>query len=225
MKDLIVIEGTKIGMDSEGRFSLTDLWKASGSENKSRPNYWQNLQATQEGIEYLKSRDPGFIPIATKSGKNGGTYACKELVYDYAAWLSPEFKFKVYKVFDEHVKGLLKEHDWKRMRHEAASSYKLMSAMVQLTRTEQGKTVEPKHFMCEAKLVNRALKGEFKGLDRSTLTYAELDTLAQLEARNSMLIGHGISYEERKRSLQLFVTQNKKAEENNILAFKQVYSA
>ena len=69
---ILTIDSIVINQDAEGRYSLTDLWKASGGELKFRPNYWLETNSTQEKIEYLKSRNSGFIPIATKAGKNGG---------------------------------------------------------------------------------------------------------------------------------------------------------
>jgi hypothetical protein len=202
--EVIVIENIKISQYVDGRFSLTDLWKASGSEHKFKPNYWLENNSTQEKIEYLKSRNSGFLPIVTKAGKNGATFACKQLVYDYAMWLSPEFNFKVIDTFDDYINSQLKEKDWRQLRHESAASFKVMNAVLQLQRQLQGKDTESKHYMCEAKLVNWALTGQFKGVDRGQLGKGDLDLLARLEERNTVLLGVGLSYDERKLALNRF---------------------
>lgn len=82
-----------------------------------------------------------------------------------------------------------------------------MAAILQLQRQQQGKASAPHHYMNEAKLVNWALTGEFKGVDRESLSVAELDVLARLEERNSVLIGCGFSYDDRKPVLERFVSE------------------
>lgn len=94
--------------------------------------------------------------------------------------------------------------DWKRLRHEAASSNRVMNAVLQLHRQMQGKPSAQHHFINEAKLVNWALTGEFQGLNRERLSAGELDLLAKLEERNTVLIGCGLGRDERKLALKRF---------------------
>jgi len=81
-----------------GLFSLNDLHKASGKEEKHEPNQFTRLDQTQALIEEIKSADQR-ICIETRRGANGGTYACRELVIAYAAWISATFHLKVIRVF------------------------------------------------------------------------------------------------------------------------------
>ena len=37
-------------------------------------------------------RNTNAIGIISKSGKNGGTYAVSNITFEFASWLSPEFK-------------------------------------------------------------------------------------------------------------------------------------
>jgi hypothetical protein len=214
-KNIIEIDSIAIHQDAEGRYSLTDLWRASGSENTKRPSFWLNNKSTQEGVEYLKGRDNAFMSMeenlsknsclaptsVKKGGKASGTYVCKELVYDYAAWLSPEFKFKVYKVFDDYATGKLMELDRKKLRHISSATYKLQSDMVQFTREQDGKVIKSYHFSNEARMVNFVITGSYEGRDRDSLSLDELTLLAKIENRNSVLIGAKIPYEDRKSLL------------------------
>ncbi|HBY8547753.1 TPA: KilA-N domain-containing protein [Klebsiella pneumoniae] len=120
MTNQIIISDITIRKDAQGRYSLNDLHQASGSEQRHRPKYWLELQQTCDLIdEILKGVIPPFNhesnsnsaksqswkPVATKSGRYGGTYVCKELVYSYAMWISAAFALKVIRAYDALVSG------------------------------------------------------------------------------------------------------------------------
>ena len=80
-----------------GLYSLNDLHKASGNLPKHQPALFIRLDQTQALIAEINSTD--MQSLETREGRNGGTYACKELVIAYAAWISPAFHLKVIRVF------------------------------------------------------------------------------------------------------------------------------
>lgn len=80
-------------------FSLNDLHRASGGELRHRPVEFIRLEQTQELIgELQKGGDPHHF-LNTVKGRNGGTYACRELIIAYAAWISAAFHLQVIRVF------------------------------------------------------------------------------------------------------------------------------
>jgi len=84
-----------------GLYSLNDLHKASGGEAKNRPSlFLVNEQAKALITEILNAGNPAF---ETARGKYGGTYACRELIIAYAAWISAAFQLKVIRVFLDTV--------------------------------------------------------------------------------------------------------------------------
>lgn len=101
----LTILSTTIRRDAEGRYCLNDCHKASGGEESKSPNRF----ARSEGYKALVSEltpDLAFAPSNTqKGGTNPGTYACKELVYAYAMWISPSFNLQVIRAFDALVTG------------------------------------------------------------------------------------------------------------------------
>ena len=84
-----------------GLFSLNDLHKASGGEPKHRPGYFLEIEQTKDLTKEIETA--GIPAVKTKEGRNGGTYACRELVIAYAAWISAAFHLKVIRVFLDAV--------------------------------------------------------------------------------------------------------------------------
>lgn len=85
-------------------YSLNDLHIASGGSAKNRPNQFIRLDQTQALITELNQC--ADMRIALKSihgGHNRGTFACKELVYAYAMWISPKFMLEVIRAYDQMV--------------------------------------------------------------------------------------------------------------------------
>jgi len=81
----------------DGLFSLNDLHKASGGDVKHRPNQFMRNEQTQALVAaLLEERISAF---KTTRGRNAGTYACRELVIAYAAWISAAFHLQVIRVF------------------------------------------------------------------------------------------------------------------------------
>ena len=48
-------------------------------------------------------KETNAIGMISKSGNNGGTYACSDIALEFASWLSPEFKLYVIQEF-QHLK-------------------------------------------------------------------------------------------------------------------------
>ncbi|SUO95223.1 KilA-N domain-containing protein [Suttonella ornithocola] len=87
----------------DGLYSLNDLHKAAGGEEKHKPNRFLRNEQTQALIaeidnEINKSPNLGFS-IKTVRGVNGGTYACKEIVVAYGAWISAFVHLAVIRTF------------------------------------------------------------------------------------------------------------------------------
>ena len=109
MSEQIRILGVTIHKSSNGLYSLTDLFKASGAKAKDRPTYWLKRQDTKSLVSELEGEnsDVRFLTavknqrvIEVINGDGGGTFVCNELVYDYAMWISKSFMIRVIRAFD-----------------------------------------------------------------------------------------------------------------------------
>lgn len=142
--------------------------------------------------------------VKTKAGApehGGGTWLHPKLAVHFARWLDPKFAVWCDAQIDNLLRG---KDDWRKLRHQSASSFKVANDILKMVRQEQGKDTESHHYSNEARLVNWALAGEFKGLDRDAMSADDLALLAHLEERNAVLIGRGIAYDQRKPMLKQY---------------------
>ncbi len=92
-----------VRQDSEGRFNLNDLHKAAGGNPKDRPGSFMRLDTTQSLIHEAERENAHIRAFKSVTGRGGGTFVVKELVYAYAMWISPAFHLKVIRAYDEMV--------------------------------------------------------------------------------------------------------------------------
>ncbi|WHP46412.1 P22AR C-terminal domain-containing protein [Mannheimia bovis] len=96
MSNQLIILGTVIPQQRD-LFNLKDLHRISGNEDKHEPHRFTRLDQTQELIKAIEAE--GYTAVKTYRGTQGGTYACKEIVIAYAAWISPQFHLVVLRAF------------------------------------------------------------------------------------------------------------------------------
>lgn len=84
-------------------YSLTDLHRVSGGEQKHKPVLFLSNQQTKELISEIEIEGKVGIPTSVvktvRGGKNPSTYACEELMLAYAMWISPKFHLVVLRAF------------------------------------------------------------------------------------------------------------------------------
>lgn len=91
-------------------YSLSDLHRISGSEDRHQPNRFMRLDTTQELINEIMNSTSGVqntsLVFKTLRGRGiQGTYACEELALAYATWISPKFHLVVLRAFIAMHKG------------------------------------------------------------------------------------------------------------------------
>ena len=155
------------------------------------------------------------IGITSKSGRYGGTYAHSDIAFEFASWISPEFKLYIIKDYqrlkadESHAKSL----DWNIKREITKSNYRIHTDAIKENLISN---LTPQQIACkyasEADLINVALFGqtakqwrnqhsESKGNIRDEATIEQLIVLANLESLNAEYIREGISPAERLSKL------------------------
>ena len=152
------------------------------------------------------------IGIISRSGRYGGTYAHKDITFEFASWVSPEFKLYIIKDYqrlksDEAHRLAL---DWNVKRLLSKANYKLHTEAIKQNLIPPEITADKQGFIYanEADVLNVALFGmtaaqwrkdnpELSGNMRDHATIEQLLVLANLENANAMYIEEGKSREER----------------------------
>ena len=106
----------------------------------------------------------GAIGIIAKSGRYGGTYAHKDIAFEFGAWLNPEFKLYLIKEFQrlktEEAKRLGQEFTFTRFLSKAAYKVQIDSVRRNLIPVDLSKELHRYVYADEADLLNLAVFGE-----------------------------------------------------------------
>lgn len=160
----------------------------------------------------------GAVGIVSKSGRyGGGTYAHKDIAFEFASWLSPEFKLYIIKDY-QRLKGDESHRlalGWNVKRILASANYRIHTDAIKanlippdLPKYQQGFV-----YADEADVLNVALFGKtakqwraenpnLKGNMRDYATIEQLLVMANLEAINALLLEQGIPQRERLEHLR-----------------------
>ncbi len=165
----------------------------------------------------------GAIGIISKPGRYGGTYAHKDIAFEFATWISAEFKLYLIKEFQrlKEEENEKKQLGWSVRRTLAKVNYKIHTDAIKehiipaLITREQANIV----YANEADVLNIALFGmtakewreknkDKKGNIRDYADVRQLVCLANLESLNAEFIRQEIPQSERLRILnEIAVTQ------------------
>lgn len=157
------------------------------------------------------------IGLTSKSGRyGGGTFAHKDIAFEFASWISPEFKLYIIqdyqrlKVDETHTQAL----DWSVKRLLSKANYKIHTNAIKtnLIPPEISKKQQGLIYANEADVLNMAMFGmtasqwrqshpNLKGNIRDYATVEQLLVLSNLENTNAILIEQGISQYDRMLKL------------------------
>jgi len=143
------------------------------------------------------------IGMASKSGKYGGTFAHQDIAFEFASWISPEFKLYILKEYQRLKQEELEQKrlEWSVSRTIAKVNYVIHTEAIKMHLIPEAIAKHKKKFVYadEADLLNIALFGKtakewrdenpnLKGNIRDFATLEQLVVLSNLESFNSVLI-------------------------------------
>ena len=156
----------------------------------------------------------GAIGIVSKAGRYGGTYAHKEIAFEFASWISVEFKLYLVKEFERLKTEEMKQLGWDIKRNLAKINYRIHTDAIKenLIPPELSAKQVSMVYASEADVLNMALFGmtakqwrdshpDLKGNIRDYANVSQLVCLSNLENLNAVFISEGMSQAERLTKL------------------------
>ena len=229
-------------MRNHSTISFLGLWEQIHNPN-FKPIEFDRFKAesgdnafTLTPQQWIKATDA--IGIISKSGRYGGTYAHTDIAFEFASWISPEFKLYIIKDYqrlknDENSRLAL---GWNLNRTLAKINYRVHTDAIKDMLIPPDVTPQRQSYTYanEADVLNVALFGitakewrqahpDSKGNIRDEASLQQLIVLANMESINAELIRQGIPQSERLLRLNASAKQMMQSLTNDhrIEAFKE----
>lgn len=148
--------------------------------------------------------------IIAKAGRYGGTYAYKDIAFEFASWVSPKFKLYLIKEFERLKEEERVQLGWNAKRELAKINYHIHTDAIKETLIPKELTAQQTSvvYASEADVLNIALFGKTakqwrdenpgkKGNIRDYASINELICLSNMENINAVLIRDEIPQKER----------------------------
>lgn len=156
----------------------------------------------------------GAIGIVSKAGRYGGTFAHKDIAFEFASWVSVEFKLYLIKEFQRLKEEEQKQLGWDIRRNLTRINYRIHTDAIQTHLIPPQLTPQQINmiYASEADLLNMALFGKtakqwrsenpgLSGNIRDEANASQLVCLANLETLNAHFIHQGLVQSERLKIL------------------------
>ena len=154
------------------------------------------------------------ISLQSKAGRYGGTYAHKDIAFEFAMWISPEFKVYIVKEFQRLKYEEQKQLGWSAKRELSKINYRIHTDAVKhnLIPAEITNDQASIIYANEADVLNVAMFGmtakqwrdanpDLKGNIRDYATINELICLSNMENLNAVFIEQGMPQQARLMKL------------------------
>lgn len=154
------------------------------------------------------------IGIVAKAGRYGGTYAHKDIAFEFASWISVEFKLYLIKEFQRLKEQEQGQLEWNIRRSLTKINYRIHTDAVKMNLVPKELSAKEKNiiYASEADVLNMALFGvtaktwrennpDKDGNIRDYSNISQLVCLSNLESLNAVLINEGLEQAQRLEKL------------------------
>ncbi len=163
------------------------------------------------------------IGLLAKTGRYGGTYAHKDIAFEFASWISVEFKLYLIKEFQRLKEEEFKQLGWDIKRNLAKINYRIHTDAIKENLIPRQVTKAQSNYIyaSEADVLNVALFGltakEWrannrgkKGNVRDYANVSQLVCLSNLENLNALFINESLAQKDRLIKLNAIAIQQMK---------------
>ncbi len=160
------------------------------------------------------------IGLVSQSGRYGGTYAQTDIAFEFASWISVEFRLYLVKEFQRLKTAEQQLLGWTAKRELSRINYRIHTDAIKQNLIPEELSEKQISFIYanEADVLNVALFGmttkewresnpELKGNIRDYATINQLICLSNMENLNAVFINDGLSQAERLRRLNAIAIQ------------------
>ena len=154
------------------------------------------------------------IGLKATAGRYGGTYAYKDIAFEFGMWISPQFKIYLIKEFDRLKEEEQAKLGWDIKRNLAKINYRVHTDAIKENLIPPELTAGQRNiiYASEADVLNMALFGttakdwraenpNLKGNIRDYANVSQLVCLSNLESLNAVFINEGMPQAERLAKL------------------------
>ena len=222
-------------MRNKDVISYLGLWEKLNNENFKGHKFETFENEAGKHSFYMSPqrwiKETNAIGIISKSGNNGGTFAHSDIAFEFASWLSPEFKLYLIQEFERLKKNESYQYkiEWQANRVLSKVNYLVHTDAIKMNivpvLTEEQKKYA---YAEEADVLNVALFGMTakqwreqnpdlaeKGNIRDYTDLLHLVILSNLENTNAELINAGVTQSERLIKLNESARRQMKVLEDN----------
>lgn len=190
------------------------IWEGMNNPNFNSPEF-EGIK-NQAGLNRFtlsvkqwveKTNSKGII---AKAGRYGGTYAHKDIAFEFASWISPQFKLYLIKEFQRLKESEQKQLGWDIKRNLAKINYRIHTDAIKenLIPKEVTKEQSNQIYASEADVLNVALFGttakewrdsnkDKSGNIRDYADVSQLVCLSNLENLNALFINESLPQDKR----------------------------